>query len=199
MKKSRLVLIVTIFMLFVGASPSFAVKSGFFLDLGSGSGEEEWDSSVTEFDVDTSTFSFGFALDSDPGANKVFNYRLNAGFCAQDLEDDFGVSIESSGIFVENIFGFALIKNKSMRWWAGPLVRLGLYSGDIEGTNVDVDYAEFATGVVTGLNIKAGKVIVSPSVGFRFVGYAGEGDDGINTEDFEGSSTHVFANMALLF
>jgi hypothetical protein len=199
MKKSSMVLVLIIFMFFVGVSSSFAGKHGIFLDTSSGSGEAEWDSDITAWDIDTSSFSGGYVFDTNPSSDKVFNYRLNVGVGSHEIEDEFGVSMESTGLYVENIFGFAFVKKDSFRWWAGPLVRLGFYSGDVDGTNIDVTYAEFGLGVVTGLNIKAGNGLISPSLGVRFHGFAGEGEIPGFTEDFTANSTNLFFNLAYLF
>lgn len=193
---------------------SFASGLGVFIDAsGGGSGEFEWESDFNSRDVDSKAAAFGFVLDTAPTNEKAFNYRLNVGFARHELEDI--VKIKSKGIYAENIFGFALIKNEALRWWVGPLVRVGFYSGDTDTVQIgpgtlektELDYAEFGVGAVTGLNVKVGNVILSPSIGVRFSGYAGEGEittqNGFGTssfkEDFEASATNIFANFALLF
>jgi hypothetical protein len=100
-------------------------------------------------------------------------------------------------LYVENIFGFALVKNENFRWWAGPLIRVGFYSG--ESDTFDVKYGELGLGAVTGLNFRAGATIIAPSVGIRFNSFGGTIDDGYWEEDFTGHTSTAFANVALLF
>lgn len=202
-------------MLFVAStllfsSTAFAVGFGVFADFSSGSGEAEWDGG-SEWDIDSDMVAGGFVLDTAPSNESTFNYRLNIGLADQTLEDDYGEDLDATGFYVENIFGFALIKKENFRWWLGPLVRIGYYSGEaeIEGlvyeAEIDFDYIEFGVGVVTGLNFKAGQVVISPSIGVRYSAFAGEGEfEETGTyykyeEDIEAYTVTAFANIALLF
>lgn len=156
----------------------------------------EFDNSFT-IDNDAKTGAFGFVLDTAPTSERVFNYRLNVGLARQEFDLDFDpkTKMKSDGIYVENIFGFALARNESFRWWAGPLVRVGYYVGELN--DEDLDYGEFGVGAVTGLNFKVGNTVISPSVGFRYSGLAGEFDD--FDDEFEGYTSNIFANLAVMF
>lgn len=180
-------------------SSALAVGLGGFLDYSTGSGEAEWDSDIDEWDIDADTFAGGFVLDTAPTNESYFNYRLNLGIANQTLEDDYGDELDSTGLYVENIFGFAIVQKETFRWWAGPLVRIGFYSGEIDEVDIDVDYFEFGLGGVTGLNFKAGNVILAPSFGFRISGFAGEGESHSYSEDIEGNATTAFVNFAIMF
>jgi hypothetical protein len=208
MKKFFLVAVVMSIVMF--SSNAFAIKFGVFLDFSSGSGEAEWETDFYSFDVDAKTIAGGLILDT--ATDKTFNYRLNVGLAKQKIEDEYGIELTSTGIYLENIFGFALVKNKDFRWWLGPLVRIGYYSGKSDtissGTmtaRIDIDYVEFGVGAVTGLNFKTGSTIISPSAGFRVSGFAGEGKTVTNfssfndKEDIVGHTTTAFANIAVLF
>jgi len=198
MKKTTCLLFV-IMILLLGAQSSFAGKHGIFLDLATGSGDAEWDSDTSSWDIDSSSIAIGYVFDTDPDPSKVFNYRLNVGVIRHDIEDDYGVTLESVGIYAESIFGFALVRKNDFRWWAGPLVRLGFYSGEVDDSDMDANYAEFALGLVTGMNFTAGSTVVSPSLGVRFTGYAGEGEYAGMSEDLEANSTNFFFNLTFLF
>lgn len=215
MKKLVFGLVVLSFISSLWCSNALAVGFGVFVDLSSGSGDAEWDTDTVSWDVDTSAAAIGFVLDTAPTNERTFNYRLNAGLAGQDLEDDDGTTVESVGIYAENIFGFALVKNERVRWWLGPLVRVGIYSGETDtfifngdSIQTDIDYAEFGIGAVTGLNFNINdKVVLSPSIGFRHCGFAGTGTTNeviggtrfSTEEDISGTTTSVFANFAVLF
>lgn len=214
MQKYAMVFVASFIALLLWVPNSFAIGLGAFVDTSAGSGEAEWQSDYNSWDVDSNAVAVGFVLDTAPTDEKTFNYRLNVGFARHELEDDDGITMKSNGIYAESIFGFAFIKRTDFRWWAGPLVRVGYYSGDTgtsrSGSNTvktDVDYAEFALGGVTGLNFRVGQAILAPSVGLRISGLAGDGtittNDGFGSysldEDFEGHTTSVFANFSVLF
>lgn len=210
MQRLAKLLIASMVVLLLWSPNCFAVGVGVFVDGSEGSGEIEWDSDFYSWDLDSRARAVGFVLDTAPTDESNFNYRLNVGFARHELEEEGYDKYESNGIYAENIFGFAIVKEPDFRWWAGPLVRVGYYSGDtdtvrngIDTYQVELDYAEFGIGAVTGLNFKAGNVVLSPSVGFRVSGYAGEGEIrdefGVFTEDFEAHSTDAFVNFAVMF
>ncbi|MCD6525775.1 MAG: hypothetical protein J7K75_02130 [Desulfuromonas sp.] len=209
-----------VFMLLVSSalflnSTAFAAGIGAFIDVSVGSGEAEWDSDYDSWDIDSSMVAGGLVFDTALTNENPFNYRFNIGIAHQELEDDYDEELDSTGIYVENIFGFALMMNEDFRWWAGPLVRIGYYSGESDmdslsySSDIDFDYVEFGFGAVTGFNFKAGNVVISPSVGVRYSAFAGEGDikeidhlDGYTytyDEDIEAYTVTAFANLAVLF
>jgi hypothetical protein len=215
MNKLLFALVALIFTTSLWCSNALAVGIGGYVDVSGGSGDYEWDSDVQRWDIDTSAAAVGFVLDTAPMNERTFNYRLNAGLAAQDVEADDGINLEAGGIYAENIFGFALIRNENVRWWLGPLVRVGIYSGETDTFNIsggtrqiDFDYIEFGFGAVTGVNFNINdRVILAPSLGFRICAFAGTGE--INDyiggwhyyfeEDFSGNATSAFANFAVLF
>lgn len=209
MQKVTCLFVASFVVLLLLAQNSFATSFGGYADVSGGSGEAERDSDYNAWDIDSNAVAFGFVLDTAPTNEKTFNYRLNVGFAKQDLEDEFGIKLKSKGVYAENIFGFAFIKNETFRWWGGPLLRLGFYSGDTDtyGFNSEVDYVEVGIGAVTGLNFKVGNAILAPSIGFRVNGFGGEEKSTGNTyygyrsytEDISGNSTNIFANFAVMF
>lgn len=200
MKTSFRTLTLLACLLLFFALPASAARHGFFLDLAGGSGEAEWDSDTDEWDIDTGSFAIGYAFDTDPTPDQVFNLRVNVGLARLDIEDDNNDTLESSGIYAEAIFGFSPIRTTQTRWWIGPLVRIGYYYGEGDDFDVEIDFAEFAIGAATGLNIDLGDVVLAPSIGWRVSGYAGEGEreNGLD-DDWEGGATSIFFNFATLF
>lgn len=204
-----------LFVLVLWSPNTFAAGFGLCLEGSRGSGEHEWDEGWDSTDLDSRSAALGFVLDTSPTNQSVFNYRLQVAFAKHELDQDNGIEFESDGIQIENTFGFAMVKNENFRWWAGPLVRVGYYEGDSNtlragpGTTTqwDVDYGEFGLGGVTGVNFKAGNVVISPSIGFRYSAFYGDSEwvnrDGATTwggnEDFEVTTKSFFANIALLF
>lgn len=187
---------------------------GPYLDVSSGSGSFEWDSASHDFDVDSNSAAVGFALDSGPLSQSPYTYRLNVGFEAQTLEDESGSDLEMGGIVIENVFGFALVRQRDFRWWAGPLVRIGFYSGETDDYTdyngdryrTEADLFEFGVGLATGINVRIGPhIYLAPSAGIRYIGASGTGTDKNLTrhteyeDDLTGNTTNLFVNFALLF
>jgi hypothetical protein len=213
MQRFTNVVAVALFILLLWSPNSFAVGVGFSFDGSSGSGDNDshWDS----VELDSRSAGFGFVLDTSPTNESVFNYRLNVGYGYHKLEQDDGFDFDSNGIYIENTFGFAMVRNENFRWWAGPLVRAGYYTGDSNTQQVgpsvtlknDVEYGEFGIGAVTGMNFKTGGVVISPSLGFRVSGFFGNNEEKrrdstgtwSDSNNFEADATSVFANIALLF
>ena len=187
-------------------APLFAAGTGhgFYFEIGGGSGEFEWDDRDDSKDVDAALASTGYALDTAPLGPGVFNYRLNVGLALQnlDFDADFDAEADVGGIQVDNTFGFRIVSNDRVRWWAGPSVRVGLYGGDYDSDYPNIDgedlaYFEFALGGATGVNIDLGGVILSPSVAWRSHGFAGSDDT--DNGDFSGNHQTMTFNTALLF
>jgi hypothetical protein len=200
MKKIIHFLAVLNILAFVFCSSSLSADFGVFLEGSSGSGEFEWDTDTISYDMDTKTGSFGFVLDTATTNESGFNYRLNIGLSSLTIEDpNSSGEYDTRGIYAENIFGFALMKRETFRWWLGPLLRIGYYSGD--DYDVDMSFFEFGLGLVSGMNFKLGNVILAPSIGVRWNGYAGIGEDKYSSyeEDFTANSTTGFLNLAMLF
>lgn len=209
-----LALLGAIFLGIYAGRAEAAVAMGPYLDLSSGSGTFEWDSDNYEFDVDSSSASVGFALDSTRSEYANFNYRLNIGIEGQALDDEYDSTIEMGGIVIDNIFGFALVRERDFRWWAGPSVRIGFYSGETDEQydsygdryKTEVDLFEFGIGVATGISVRvAPHTYLAPSAGIRFIGASGTGTvknydrHSQYDDDLSGNTTNVFVNFALLF
>lgn len=216
MRKLRLtLLLIAALSLFLVSIAAAGVGMGPYVDLSAGSGEMEWDNGGGTWDVDAGSGAIGFALDTAPMGPSRFSYRLNVGLEAQTIEDDAGVEMGLGGVAVENVFAFAIMNKPNLRWWAGPLVRFGFYSGETDPYydlgdryETEADLFEFGIGGVTGLNIPVGKskkLILAPSAGVRFIGIGGEGtttnlDTGTSiSDDLSGGVTMGFVNFALLF
>ena len=188
-------------LLTAGSAPAWAIRQGISLEVGGGSGDAEWDADVNDWAIDSRSFAIGYVMDSAPEPTQLFNYRLKAGLIWQDLESDDKdrLNLDSTGIFIENIFGFALLRNDDYRWWLGPSVRVGLFSGDDDRHHIDLDYAELAIGVVSGVNIKSGNLILSPSMGLRFSGMLGDGENGPVEDDWSANAGNLFFDLSVLF
>lgn len=199
MNKLWMGIVVSAVFLFSLAGQAMAIGYGGYLELGGGDGEFEFEHS-SKFDIDASAVAVGFILDTDLSDRGVFNYRLNVGYDQMRLEDVTGDTPELGGLVVANTFGFAFIRKPNFRWWAGPQVRVGYYTGALESDpRVDFELLSFGIGGVTGLNFKAGNLWISPSLGVVTTGFAGETSEPGLDREFSGNETTAFLNLAFLF
>jgi len=188
-----------VLLLYCLTGQALAMGIGGYIEGASGDGEFEYEFS-SKFDVDAEAGGFGFVMDSNLNGNGVFSYRLNLGFERLDLEDKFGDTLELGGLVSSHTFGFALINKSGFRWWAGPQLRAGIFTGELDSDPLtDYDLVSFGVGGVTGVNIVSGHLCISPSLGIITTGYAGETDSINSNEDFEGATTTIFVNIAVLF
>ena len=190
------------------------VAMGPYLDTSGGSGTLQWDRDNYDFDVDVSSAAIGFALNNGPTTPENFNYRLNLGVEAQNLDDDYDSTLKMSGVVLENVLGLALLRQPNMRWWAGPLVRIGYYSGETDDHHrrsgdrykTEADLFEYGIGFATGLNFRIGRhTYLAPSAGIRYIKATGSGTfKNLDSrtqydDDLSGHLTNFFVNCALLF
>ena len=206
MRKFFVVAVLSVFIVFIGVTRVYALGLGPYVELGSGSGDWEvvddsYDSSTS---VDISSAGFGFVLDTSPRDSKVFNYRLNVGFERHDVEFPSGATIELDGLSVDNTFGFSVVRNRNVRFWIGPQIRLAYYTGD--RGNVDYSIAAFGIGPVLGVYFAMGPAAtISLSGGIRILGYAGE-EEYLYYNSYEDNTSDItftggmgFFNVSVLF
>ncbi len=211
--KTHVRIIVSVLAILTMSSTAYALGLGGYFDLGGGSGTitESYDSYFyyeDDIDVDASHFGIGFTLDTAVGANgvdKFFGYQLRVGYEGLDLEDNEDQTLELTGLIIDNNFQFAFIKGPTLRVWAGPQVRVGFYSGELDS---DQDYeatlANFGVGLLIGAQIKVGNnFYICPNLGYRYSAYAGdwEADYGFGEEtgDLEGDTNTIFTGVDFLF
>jgi hypothetical protein len=73
----------------------------------------------------------GLSWDTAVAEDRLFNYRLNLGYEAFELNEDGGFREKFDGLILENTFGFRLLATEGMRLWGGPQIITGIYEGDI--------------------------------------------------------------------
>ncbi len=188
-------------------SSAMAIGLGFYLNPGIFGGEADWtreDPISSDFKKDTEHTGYGFVLDTAVAKNKLFNYRLNLGM--EEFTSKGGANpaeYELDSFVIDNTFGFAVFKNKLVRLWVGPQIRLSFTSGKIKNLNdFDISLFGFGIGPVFGANFNLGKVFTpAVTIGYRYTGYAGTGEDKISNYecDYTISETALFVNIALLF
>ena len=207
MKKSSSIICTLVFVILFFASNSIAVDFGFYLDLGSGSGEAEFDvPNSEEWDIDTDFFGIGFQFETNPlTPNNVFSYRFQAGYEARDVEDDENVTMELGGIVINNTFAFGGNTSERIRLWGGPQVLVGFYSGETDeeflGDEISFTGFGFGLGLAGGANfgLGSGNTILTTTIGVRGFGFSGEAEWYDWDETLDGNATEFFISVGMLF
>jgi len=189
-------------------------SSGVFalgLGITTGSGTEEWtDTSDSTYnnvfndDGDREVSNFGFVLDSNVARDRIFNYRLS--LMVEDNDTD-GIGLNMSGISMTHDWGFALFKNRTVRLWMGPRLRIAVYD-EFEENGWTADGGSliaFGLGPVIGVNVHLPKVVTFSFTAAYLSGfYAGDYDltypygSAVN-EDVDADSTGIYLNVSLIF
>ncbi|GMR18832.1 MAG: hypothetical protein BMS9Abin33_1277 [Gammaproteobacteria bacterium] len=187
----------------------FWVAESYALGLGitTGSGSEEWDHNyigVSSFnhDGDREIRNFGFVLDTAVARNALFNYRFS--FVAEKNSAD-RAGLDMKGVAMTHDFGFALFRNKAVRVWLGPRVKVS-YFNDITQTlsssSTDGNVVGIGFGPVFGINIHLPEVAsFSITAGTLRGGYVGEYETSpvYTFNDLDVDSRGGFVNFSVLF
>lgn len=224
-KKFSIFLLVIVSTFFTGLPNAAAIGLGFYADLplqdGSGDYTVEDDDSVfgntNKFDssADYSAQGLGFVLDTNTARDSLFNYRMNLGYEKLEMEDTKlspGAKLNLDGWVLDNTFGFGVYRNRNIRVWLGPQIRLAYYNGDAESANGVTDpyhdYHLFAFGFapVVGVNFNPGDLFTSSlTMGYRFTKYYGASEyNGPNSQTdvdqtIEADEGRLFINLSVLF
>jgi hypothetical protein len=167
---ARLLAVLCVLVAVASLQPAHA-KVGFGGYVSTEVGSTDWDAddpSGETVNGDTGQMGFGFVLDTCPGKEHVFNYRLNVGYETFKSDLDGGGEFKGTGFALDNTFGFAVFRNDRTRVWLGPQIKLSFYGGD----DVVDKVARFGGGAVVGANFKVGeRSTISVSGGFIWSGY----------------------------
>lgn len=206
--KKRLIFICTLaFTVLLFTNSSSAIDFGFYFDLGTGSGEAEFDVAYSEeFDIDTDFYGVGFQFETNPTtAKKLFSYRFQAGFESRNIEDEENTTMELGGLIINNTFAFGGNVSEKIRLWGGPQLLIGYYSGktdkDFLGDEISYNGPGFGLGLAGGANfgLGSGKTILTTTIGLRGFGFAGEAEWYDEDEVLSGNTSEVFISIGMLF
>lgn len=204
MKKLVLVLMAASLAILAWGPAAHAIGTGVYFSGGGGSGTFEWDDEDESFDSDQKSLGVGFVMDTAVRNQSPFNYRLQIGYEALDLKDEFDTTLEMGGVVFDNTFGFAMVQTPTFRLWGGPQIRLGYFSGETDkkrlGEAISVDLAAVGVGLALGANFGISQnFALGATLGVRTTGYAGEGEWRGEKDNLTGGTTVGFVDLCLLF
>jgi len=151
-------------------------------------------------DKDDNHYSVGLVFDTAVAKDKLFNYRLNIGYEKLTAKPGEGmISYDLNGVVIDNDFGFGLIRNERIRFWAGPEVRLQYLSGRATIGGIDlwnINLFGVGIGPVIGLNYNFGSIVtLGLKGGYLYNYYTGTG----SSSDLYAKENLFFVNAAIIF
>lgn len=132
MRQMKKFLAAAVFCAAFGASQAQAASYGFYFEGAGGIGNMDFES-MNATDTDVETFGFGFMADTNATGKKALGLRFEAGLESMDIDLDTGSTLDLDGVAVQAALEIPFKKSGVVRWWFGPLVRLGIYNGDFKG------------------------------------------------------------------
>lgn len=187
----------------VNVPKTMAIGIGLYVTSGSGSGNYDVDDDYNTWDVDADIqrSGYGFVLDTAVARDRIFNYQLNIGLYDWSEEFENDSELDLRGFMMSHDFGFGVVRNKYVRFWLGPEIRLAYGSGDKDDNEgYDVEMVSVGIGLVTGLNLNLGPVVsFGIKAGYLYEDVGGYADSWYDSNDYSGSDTMTFISLNLLF
>ena len=141
-----------------------------------------------------SIIGLGLVTDTNIGKNRLYNWRFNLE--SSNLEDEYGNEFDRLSIV--NTFGFALVRNKVVRFFMGPRINIGFEDRPNGGSGV-----EFSVAPVAGVNINLGPVVsLGLDLDYKIPGLAvsaGDYDCAYGNCDYAEDLSGATARFYLLF
>jgi hypothetical protein len=142
---------------------SDAHAAGFGLYGSSGGGTADWSpDSGSDFRKDVEHQSYGFALDTAPASDNLFNYNLNIGYVQfrniKDKDSNAWVNTDLEGLLMSHNFGFGGLLTKNVRLWFGPELQLAWVEGSPSNfPDYKIRLFGIGFGPVLGINFNVGE------------------------------------------
>ena len=125
----------------------------------SNSGTAEWDypNTVNDFETDVDQKEIGIVMDTAVASDNIFNYRLQLASVKTSYERQGFNDIEMEGKIMTHTFGFAVVRNQTMRLWIGP--QISLRDLDSKDNNLPLEIDGGGLQAAAGINL-----YISPSL-----------------------------------
>jgi len=202
------IIVITLGLVILTFAAVSAEASGLGFYGSSGSGDSDIDvgpfwwlvtNSTVSSKADLSTESVGLVFDTNLSEDRLFNYRLEIGKGTYSWEIPGGSDTELKQVVMTHDFGFGILRNRAVRLWLGPEIRLTRINDDANGN--DYDLMGFGFGLALGLNINInGPVTIAIKAGA--LNQTVNGDvtySDMSSDDVSSDDTVSFVSAALMF
>ncbi|MEN8136538.1 MAG: hypothetical protein ABFS18_13535 [Thermodesulfobacteriota bacterium] len=151
------IFIIAFALIVISLATTSAHASGLGVYLSSGFGDSDietgpWWSVTDTHDSDLELLSGGLVFDTNLSKNRLFNYRMELGRGTYTWQDfPAGMETELNQTVMTHDFGFGILRNKAVRLWLGPEIRISRTNDEVDG--IEYDMTGFGVGLALGLNI----------------------------------------------
>jgi len=165
---------------FFGLADAHAVGLGLYGSTGGGTADWSPDTD-TGFRKSSEHLSYGFALDTSPASDNLFNYNLNIGYDQfsnkNTKRSNAWENTDLDGFLMSHNFGFGGLITSSIRVWFGPELRLEWLEGAPSNfSDFKIRLFGFGIGPVLGLNFNISERLTGViKVGYQNMQYHGYG------------------------
>jgi hypothetical protein len=165
---------------FLGLPNAHAVGLGLYGSTGGGTADWSPDSN-TGFRKSSEHISYGFAMDTAPAGDNLFNYNLNIGYDIftnkNTRHSNAWEKTELDGFLMSHNFGFGGLITPSTRVWFGPELRIEWLEGAPSNfSDYKIRLFGFGVGPVLGLNFNLSERLTGVfKVGYQNMQYRGYG------------------------
>lgn len=161
-----------------------------------GGGTADWSPDHNEnFRKSARHFAYGFALDTAPASNSLFNYNLNIGYdtFSNNSKNAWG-DADLDGVVMSHNFGFGGLITPHIRLWFGPELRLSWHEGSPNNfSNYTIRTFGVGIGPVLGLNFNVGeRLTFILKGGYQFINYYGYGQGQFSHVTNDALSAHKY-------
>jgi hypothetical protein len=166
---------------FFGLPDAHAVGLGLYVSGGGGTADWSPDTGA-DFRKSSEHLSYGFALDTAPASDSLFNYNLNVGYDTFSSKNtnhsNAWEKTDLDGFLMSHNFGFGGLITPSIRMWFGPEVRVEWLEGTPSNfSNYKIRIFGLGFGPVIGLNFNFGERLTAViKAGYQDVRYHGYGN-----------------------
>ena len=165
---------------FFGLPDAHAVGLGLYGSTGGGTADWSPDSTA-DFRKSSEHLSYGFALDTAPASDNLFNYNLNIGYDRfsnkNTKHSNAWENTDLDGFLMSHNFGFGGLITASTRVWFGPELRIEWLEGSPSNfSDYKIRLFGFGIGPVLGLNFNISERLTGViKVGYQNMQYHGDG------------------------
>lgn len=165
---------------FFGLPDAYAVGLGLYGSTGGGTADWSPDTGA-DFRKSSEHLSYGFALDTAPASDNLFNYNLNVGYDTfsnkNTKHSNAWEKTDLDGFLMSHNFGFGGLITPSTRLWFGPELRIEWLEGAPSNfSDFKIRLFGFGFGPVIGLNFNIGERLTGVfKVGYQNMQYHGYG------------------------
>ena len=182
------------------AATAHADGVGGYIEYSGYSDTVDFGGQVGKLDQNGNRIGAGVTYSTNPQGERLFNYRLDAGYVHSWDEVGESGTNNWNGFSMNNAFGFRVFQNSSTRVWIGPAVGLGFDALADSGPGPDIYTFSIGGGPQIGVNLATSeRLTVAFTAGYQYR-YRHVWNTDLDFDDgADGHGSYWLANIAMMF